>query len=265
MNLKEVIVSVSRCPEHNSSSRDNDFGRLPTLLTVTGMLALVVIFSYSIIVPSARAQEEQVVAVVSGDKITAKQLAQRARINGVLQQVRPIPEYYQFLLTTQEGRKSLERYQQFILERMIEETLQLQKAKEKGFKATEEDIDNTIQQIIDSRDDVENLKQLKATLEEQGSSMDELREQLRKDILLSKLKQEVVGTIEITMGEIKEFYNNNPEYFKNEEGKVKPFDQIKSNVAEIVKQNKANKAWSDWLEKVKKEADIERKLSQNEE
>lgn len=265
MNLKEVIVSVSRCPEHNTGFTYPDFGRLSTLLTVTGMLALVVILSCSVIVPSARAQEEQVVAVVNGDKITATQLAQRARINGVLQQVRPIPEYYRFLLTTEEGRNSLEHYQKFILERMIEEELQLQKAKEKGFEVTEEEIEDTIQQIIDSREDVENVEQLKERLKEQESSMDSLKEQLREDILLSKLKQDVVGSIEITMGEIREFYEDNPDYFKDEEGKVKPFDEIKSDIAEIVQQNKANKAWSDWLEKVKEEADIERKLSQAEE
>lgn len=211
------------------------------------------------------AQEEKVVAVVNGDKITAQEFARRANVYGILQQVSSIPEYYQFFLSTETGRNSLAKYQQFILERMIEEKLQLQKAKEKGFQATDEEVDDTIQRIIEARDDVDNLDQFESTLKEQDSSLEELKEQLRKEIIRSKLKQEVVGTIEITMGEIKEFYKNNPDYFRNKEGKVKPFDEIKSNIAEIVKENKANKAWSDWMQEVKKNADIERKLSQVEE
>jgi len=213
---------------------------------------------------TACAQEDKVVAIVNGDDITATQLARRANVYGILQRVSSIPEYYQFLLATETGRNSLAKYQRFILERMIEEKLQLQKAKERGFQATEEQIDSTVQRIIDARDDVTDIGELKEALQEQGSSMEELREQLRQEIIRSKLKQEVVGTIEITMGEIREFYDNNPDYFRDKEGEVKLFDQIKSNIAEIVKENKANKAWSDWMKEVKKNADIERKFSQME-
>ncbi len=234
--------------------------RISVIILVSLLFFALVLFGGTV-----SAQDEKVVAAVNGDEITAQQFARRANVYGILQQVSSIPEYYQFLLSTETGRNSLAQYQQFILERMIEEKLQLQKAKDKGFEATDKEIDDTIQRIIEARDDVDNLDQLESTLKDQDSSLEELREQLRKEIIRSKLKQEVVGTIEITMGEIKEFYENNPDYFRDKEGKVKPFDQIKSNIAEIVQQNKANKAWSDWMQEVKKNADIERKLSQVEE
>ena len=210
------------------------------------------------------AQKEKILATVDGDKITVEEFAKRAQVYVVLNQVRPIPEYYQFLLSTETGRDSLEKYQEFILERMIEEKLQLQKAKEQGFEVTDEEIEKTIQNIIDSRDNVKDKEQLEKELKDQGTSMEKLKEQLRKEILRTKLKREVVGTIEITMGEIKDFYDNNPNYFRNEEGEVKPFDKIKSNIAQIVKEIKANKAWSDWMKEVKEKADIERNLFEKE-
>lgn len=229
-------------------------------LALTALVLLLALATTGPLALAASADSDEVVAKVNGEKITTEEFAERAKVFNVLNQARGIPEYYEFLLSTDTGRSFLSEYQKFILERMIEETLQVQRAKKRGIKATDSEVKEAINNIIESSEGIKNENQLEDKLKKNDRSLTELKKKIRNDILRSKLKQEVVGEVSISYDEVKKFYQNNKSYFMDQEGEVRKFEAVKGKVAGVVRDMKVSQAWSDWMESAKKEADIVRNL-----
>jgi peptidyl-prolyl cis-trans isomerase SurA len=135
---------------------------------------------------------DQIVAVVNDDVITRSEL--EGRMREMLVQLQ------------QKGSKlpPLEILRQQVLERMISKRLQLQTAKRLGLSVD----DNTVTKAIANIAATNNitLLQLREVLERDGISFPIFREQLREDILITRLKQkEVINRIVITDQDINNF------------------------------------------------------------
>lgn len=147
---------------------------------------------------------DSIVAVVNNEVITYQQL--RARIDQTVRQLRrqeaqvPPPEV-------------LKRQ---ILERLIVERVQLQLARDSALRVEDIVLERAIARIADSnRLDV---GQLRATLEKDGIAWERFRDQVRTEILLTRLRErEVDSRIVVTDAEVDNFLSANPDAFSSEE------------------------------------------------
>lgn len=137
---------------------------------------------------------DRIVAVVNNEVITRADLDMRYRAATLhlKQQGTPLPP-----------RASLEKQ---ILDRLITDHVQLQLAKETGLRVDDSELDRAILRI--AQENKLSLEQLRATLEKDGVSFRNFREDIRKEITLSRLRQrEVDNRIVVSDGEIESFIN----------------------------------------------------------
>lgn len=134
-------------------------------------------------------QVDRIVAVVNEDVITQNDLTERMAVvvANLQKQGTPLPS--QETLTKQ------------LLERMINDMVQMQLAKETGIKVDDQTLDRTIQAIAQ-----ENNLQLPAfreLLEKDGVRWNRFREDIRQEIMTGKLRErDVEGSITVTESEV---------------------------------------------------------------
>jgi peptidyl-prolyl cis-trans isomerase SurA len=101
------------------------------------------------------------------------------------------------------------------LSALIEETLILQRVKELGLQAGDEEIEAAIKDI--QRQNNLTREQLEATLQAQGIPFAEYRENLRKQILRFKLVgREVQSKIEVSSQEIRDYFRDHIDEYREE-------------------------------------------------
>jgi len=152
---------------------------------------LILLLLLSLITPVYAAVQELngIAAVVDDDVITWHELDQRvATISKQLQQKgNRLPP-----------KKILERQ---ILERLILEKLQLERAKKMGIQVNDEQLNRVIGNI--AAENNMNLDQFRTTLEKQGIGYAYFREQIRHEVLISRLKNnEVNNRVNVTPQEV---------------------------------------------------------------
>lgn len=150
---------------------------------------------------------DRIVAVVNSEVITALQLQARiAQAKRQLQRqgVELPPD------------EVLERQ---LLERLIVERAQVQLAQESGMRVDDATLARAIERIADNNK--LSPDQLRAALEQDGVSWDRFRDEIRTEILLTRLRErEVDSRIVVTEAEIDNFIANNPDAFSGQEFEV---------------------------------------------
>lgn len=132
---------------------------------------------------------DRIVAVVNDDVITLNELSVRTRmVAGQLQrgggQTPP-----------------LEALQRQVLERMINDLVQVQLAKETGIRVDDATIEKTIQRIAD--DNNLSMTAFRQALERDGIRYPKFREDMRNELLLARLRErEVENTVVVTDAEV---------------------------------------------------------------
>lgn len=166
-----------------------------------GALFLQALLIAAVLAPAALAQQprgvvvlDRIVAVVNNEVITRGDLADRTRLAAMQlkQQGTPPPPH-----------EALERQ---TLERLIASRVQLQHARETGLRVDDSELDRAIQRI--AQENKLTVQALRATLEKDGMPFPRFREDIRDEILLSRLRErEVENRIVVTDGEIDNFIN----------------------------------------------------------
>ncbi|MBM3345891.1 MAG: molecular chaperone SurA [Betaproteobacteria bacterium] len=166
------------------------------------LIGVLLIFTGAIESPAAHAQSGQatpgrtriqlvdrIIAVVNQDVITRFELSERLqRVTRELEQRNtPLPP-----------RDVLERQ---VLERLIVERAQLQRAAEIGLRVDDEQLDVTVTRVAESNNMTP--AQLRQALERDNVPMQKFREELRNEIVLSRLRErEVDNRISISENEV---------------------------------------------------------------
>jgi len=139
--------------------------------------------------PPPAVAADRIVAVVNDDVITLNELAARKAqiVKNLQRQGTPLPP-----------DEVLNRQ---VLERMIIDLVQVQLAKEGGIRVDDVQLDRTMQRIAE--DNKMNLTQFRAALEKDGLDYATFREDIRSEIVTSRLRErEVDSAISVTDSEI---------------------------------------------------------------
>ena len=147
----------------------------------------------------AKAEEvllERIVALVNEDVVLASELeAELASVTAELRQrdVQIPPD---------------DELRRQVLERLVMQTLQMNVAERRGIRVDSATLDSTVRRIAD-RNNL-SLTGLRDALSEQGIDMARFREQMRRDIMLTRLRQEEMDErVDVTDQEVEQFLERN--------------------------------------------------------
>jgi peptidyl-prolyl cis-trans isomerase SurA len=141
------------------------------------------------IVPNPIVLVDSIVAVVNSEVLTSRELDDRVKTVTQLlrQQGTPLPP--------------ADVLQKQVLERMIMDRLQIQLAKETALRVDDLQLDRTVARVAESNK--MSLTEFRQTLEHDGIQFDKFREEIRNEIVLSRLRErEVDNRIVVTDNEI---------------------------------------------------------------
>ena len=150
---------------------------------------------------------EQILVKVNGDIITKTELEQR-QIAALRQRdpnFRPASDA--------ELQKALVEVTPDVIVNAIDEMLLVQRGRELGYTLTTERF-NSIVENIKKENKIESEEAFTAALKQENLTLDDLRRQIERQMLISQVQQvEVAGKIAVSEDEIKKYYEENRESF----------------------------------------------------
>jgi peptidyl-prolyl cis-trans isomerase SurA len=160
---------------------------------------------------NAQAEEpiivDRIVAVVNDEIITLYDLNET---------LKPYEENIQALgYPPEKARQTLFKLRADLLNKLVDQKLTDQQIKKNNLTISAQEIDMTIERIKESRSYTD--EDLRAGLAEQGLTIEEYRENLKKQLLRGKLvNREVKSKVVITSAEIEKYYNEHIEKYAGE-------------------------------------------------
>ncbi len=150
---------------------------------------------------------EQVLVKVNGDIITKTDLEQR--------QIAAVRQSQPNLRANDEAglQKALAEVTPTVVVEAIDELLMVQRGRELGFTMSTEQF-NGIVENIKKENKIESDEALNAALKQEGMTMADLRKQLERQMLITRVQQtEVANKLQITDAEVKMYYDANKNSF----------------------------------------------------
>ena len=150
---------------------------------------------------------EQILVKVNGDIITKTELEQRqiAALRQRDQNFRPANDA--------ELQKALAEVTPEVIVNAVDELLLIQRGRELGYALGNEQFRNIIDNIK-KENKIETEDAFQAALKQEGLTLDDLRRQIERNMLASRVQQvEVMGKISVTEDEIKTYYEANKNSF----------------------------------------------------
>lgn len=210
--------------------------------------------------------ESGIIAEVNGQKITKKELAREANINRILTKVNKIDQQFvQALTRTESGKKVIEEYQKKQLDNLINNILLQQKAKKLGISLSQTEKEKLYQKrkksILKNND--LSQKEYLSILNKQGFANEkEYKQQFFKNpqLKVNKLiENKVISNIEVSESEIKKVYEENKDQF-TKNGQSQNLEKVKSQIKEMLKQQKRNKQIKEYVEQLRTKAEITKNI-----
>ena len=233
-------------------------------LAIVILVVLIYFLSSSAFPVTTRAEnnkgEKQVVAIVNGENITKKELSERASIYRIFMALRSVPLFAEFLMETDQGEASMDRYRSFVLDKLIREKIILQKAESSGISVTEEEINKRLDVIIKKTKEVDSKQELMERLQKDRRTLHDLKEEISYKLLREKLKKKVLGSVKVSEREIKNYYSNNRDSFRDNAGTIRPLSEVKDHIREALRRDKKDQLWKEWLNQSRDEATIVKKM-----
>ncbi len=145
-----------------------------------------------------------------------------------------------------------------VVNELIVKTLLDEEMTKRGIKVTDKDVDEAVKDIIDK---LGSKEQLAEVLKQNGISNAQFKQDLKEEVKMKKLAQEL-GSTKVSDAEAKKFYNDNPDKF-NYPDKVRASHILISvnpeEITEIIKSDSNNQNLSDNEVKAKVDAEIKAK------
>ncbi len=109
--------------------------------------------------------------------------------------------------------EDLKKFTRSLYDAMLDEQILLERADEKKITADDKDLDRAIASLR-KQNNLEDDEAFKKALAESGMTEDQLRERYRQSMVLNRVVQSEVGSVEITAEEVRQEYEKEKERFK---------------------------------------------------
>ncbi|GGH81394.1 FKBP-type peptidyl-prolyl cis-trans isomerase (trigger factor) [Pullulanibacillus pueri] len=151
------------------------------------------------------------------------------------------------------GDQVSEQVKQQTLNTIVGQTLILQDAKAKGYKATADQIKSQYDKMVDQYGSEDKFK---AALKKENLTLDEMKENISQQLVFDKYVDKEVGSEAVSDKEIQQFYD---QYSKTQKDAPELKD-IKSQIKEQLEQQKQNEDLSKIVDKLKKSGKVDIKI-----
>ncbi|MFD1361183.1 SurA N-terminal domain-containing protein [Lentibacillus salinarum] len=192
-----------------------------------------------------------VVAEVNGEEITKEEF--ESTYQG---------QFQQMAMQSQMSGQELDQDQlkKQTAESMVGSELLTQEANNRDYEASEQDIDDTLNELA-QQNQLESSDEFISALEEQGMKEEEVMSQIQTQVKVDKLIAEESGDTEPTDEELQETYDQwkaQQEQMSEdgEEGDIPSFDDMKSDLKTQVKRQKEAEATQTIVEQLREDADV---------
>jgi parvulin-like peptidyl-prolyl isomerase len=147
---------------------------------------------------------EQVLVKVNGEIFTKSELEAR-QVQEIRQRGKPMD------LNTEQGnaelRKAISEVTPALLVSVVDEMLVVQRGKELGYKLSDEQFKSVLENLK-TQNKIENEEQLVAALKQENMTMSDLRRNLERQMIASRVQQaEVIGRVAVTEDEARKYYD----------------------------------------------------------
>lgn len=207
------------------------------------------------------------VALVNGEPVSREELDRETGLADIVFFLsRQFPGFAQSLLLSEEGKALLARYERDVLEKIIMERIQLQEARKRGLTVDEDEVNRRTQDTLDQiyAHYGLNEREFAAQLLAQGYTLDEYREDIarkhREKLLIAELKAALRAEITVSEEEIEAYYDEDPGRFVDDNGETLPLDRVRERIAALLRLDKEEAHWQDWITRSRSEANVEIKL-----
>lgn len=180
-----------------------------TSCRVVGALLLL-----TLVTPMRAEVLEQILVKVNGDIITKTDLehrqiaALRARLNTDI-----APEA---LKNDEELKKTLTEITPKLLVEAIDELLLVQLGREKGYRLSDQQFNDWLGNLREQQN-LKDDQKFQAALKQEGMTIEELRRNVERQMLISRVQQDEVGSkLQITEEEARQYYLAHPEEFRQQ-------------------------------------------------
>jgi parvulin-like peptidyl-prolyl isomerase len=143
------------------------------------------------------------------------------------------------------------------IDNLVGQTLLLQEADKKNYKASEEDINKRLDEI---KKQFKTEKEFEAALKESGLDLKTFKTQIAADIKLNQYVEKEIPAGEITDEEIQKAYDQYAEQGKTSGQEVPKFEDVKTQLQQSLQQQKQQEKLAQQVEELKKNAKIDIKI-----
>lgn len=191
----------------------------------------------------------EVVAEVNGEEISKEEFETTYQA-----------QFQQMAMQSQMTGQELDQDQlkKQIAESMIGSELLIQEADNRGFTASEEDVNKTVDDLV-KQNGLQSKEEFITALEEQGLPEEEVMTQVETQVKVDQLIADESGDTKPTEEELKEAYDQmktQQEQIGGEEAEVPSFEEMKPNLEEQLKMQKEGEAAQKLVEELRKNADV---------
>ncbi|MCL6473141.1 MAG: peptidylprolyl isomerase [Firmicutes bacterium] len=179
-----------------------DFKKYGKVLAIAGVFILIMAVSFTV----AGCSKEPVAASINGKVITV------AEVDKQLDQVLKASGQHGDLFNGEQGQQLREQFRMQILDRLIDLQIMLQEAEKRGITATAKDVDAKLESIKQQLN-IKSEKQLDDALKQNGLTKEQMREELRKGIIVDRLGEQVTRSVKVTDKEAEQYYNTHKSEF----------------------------------------------------
>ena len=164
---------------------------------------LVMIFSSSL----SAAFEDRIIAIVNDEVITLSELDDI--LQAYMERIDTIPQGVQ-------RKKIVAQAREMALDKLIDDMLLTQKATKLGIIVSDEDVSRAMEGLLSDRGI--SVDTLRATLSQEGTSLEEYREEIRNNIIRGRLvEKEIRSKTTIHEKEIGEYYSKHRDQYEGKE------------------------------------------------
>ncbi|WP_338788189.1 SurA N-terminal domain-containing protein [Metabacillus sp. FJAT-53654] len=192
--------------------------------------------------------EKKIVAIVNDKEILGSDYnSALASIQGQMQQMGQDPT----------SKEAAEQVKKQTIDSLVGQTLLLQEADKKGYKASAADINK---QLDETKKQFKTEKEFKTALKKSGMGMKTLETQIADDIKLKQYVEKEATAGEITDEEIQKTYDQYAEQGKSTGQEVPKFEEVKPQIEQSIQQQKQHEKLAQQVEELKKNAKIDIKI-----
>ena len=168
------------------------------------ILALVAVLAVPVVAAADILQ--QVIVKINGDIITKTEL-ERRQVLALRQRNLDVN------VSDAAMRQALSEITPELIASYVDEILIVQHGRERGWALGDEQFTEVLERIK-TENEIETEEQLQSALAQEGMTMDDLRQALERQMLVSRVQQvEVMGKIGVTDAELRIYYDAHPEEF----------------------------------------------------